>query len=72
MVQTGPEEYKLSYSQEPSYSIGADVYLYLLHNIGIGAGVNYILDSKFTKGEWQKDAKLGSTNAFVAVKPILA
>lgn len=72
MVQTGSEEYKLSYSQEPSYSIGADVYLYLLHNIGIGAGVNYILDSKFTKGDWQKDAKLGSTNAFVAVKPILA
>ena len=72
MVQTGENEYKFAYSQDPSYSVGADVYLYLLHNVGIGAGVNYIFDSNFTKGDWGDEAKLGATNAFVAVKPILA
>ena len=72
MVQTGENEYKFVYSQDPSYSVGADVYLYLLHNVGIGAGVNYIFDSNFTKGDWGDEAKLGATNAFVAVKPILA
>ena len=72
MVQTGDKEYKFAYSQDPSYSIGADVFLYLIPNIGIGAGANYIFESNFSKGDWSEDAKLGATNAFVAVKPILA
>ncbi len=71
VVQTSQSEYKVGYSQDPSYSIGADLYLYLIKNIGIGAGVNYIFDSNFDE-HWKEDAKLGSTNAFVAVKPILA
>ena len=71
VVQTSQSEYKVGYSQDPSYSIGADVYVYLLNNIGIGAGLNYIFDSKFDE-HWKEDAKLGSMNAFVAVKPILA
>ena len=53
MVQTGENEYKFAYSQDPSYSVGADVYLYLLHNVGIGAGVNYIFDSNLSlEGTW--------------------
>ncbi|MCR4662674.1 MAG: porin family protein [Endomicrobiaceae bacterium] len=71
VVQTSQSEYKVGYSQDPSYSIGADCYLYLLNNIGIGAGLSYIFDSKFD-GHLKEDAKLGSTNAFVALKPILA
>lgn len=71
VVQTAKEEYKVGYSQDPSYSVGVDFYIYLLNNIGIGAGLNYIFDSNFDE-HWKEDAKLGSTNAFVAIKPILA
>ena len=75
VTETGPNEYKCTYSQDPSYSIGADLYLYLTDRIAIGAGVNHIFDSEFAGNDWHTwadDVKAGSTNIFAAVKPVLA
>lgn len=71
VVQTSSNEYKVSYSQESAYSVGVDFYYYLINNLAIGLGANYVFNSKFDE-HWQEDAKLGSTNGFVAIKPILA
>ena len=75
VTETGPNEYKCTYSQDPSYSINADLYFYVLDNLGIGIGGSYIFDSEFSGDNWdmlQEDVKSGSTNIFAAVKPILA
>ena len=71
VVQTSASEYKVSYSQESSYLVGIDFYYYLVNNLAIGLGANYIFNSEFD-GHFQEDAKLGSANGFVAIKPILA
>ena len=75
VTETGPNEYKCTYSQDPSYSVGADLYIFLMEKIGIGVGVNHIFDSEFTGNDWHAwadDVKAGSTNIFAAVKPVLA
>ncbi|WP_372521053.1 outer membrane beta-barrel protein [Candidatus Ruminimicrobiellum ovillum] len=75
VTETGPNEYKCTYSQDPSYSVGADLYFYVLDNFGIGVGGSYIFDTDFDGKKWKgivEDVKSGSTNIYAAVKPILA
>lgn len=75
VTETGPNEYKCTYSQDPSYSVGADLYFYVLDNLGIGVGGSYIFDTDFDGKKWKgivEDVKSGSTNIYAAVKPILA
>lgn len=75
VTETGPNEYKCTYSQDPSYSIGADLYLYLTDRLGIGVGASHIFDSDFDGKKWKglvEDVKAGSTNIFAVVKPVLA
>ena len=75
VTETGPNEYKCTYSQDPSYSVGADLYIFLMEKIGIGVGINHIFDSDFSGNDWKgwaEDVKAGSTNIFAAVKPVLA
>ena len=61
---------KSVYNQEPAFSLGADFYYYVINNIGIGAGINYIFDSNFNDS-WGNDTKLGATNIYLSVKPVL-
>ncbi len=75
VTETGPNEYKCTYSQDPSYSIGADLYFFVIDNLGIGVGGSYIFNSEFTGNDWHAwadDVKAGSTNIYATVKPVLA
>ena len=63
--------YKDISQQESTFSLGADFYYYLLNNIGVGLGINYIFDSDFADGTGYGGAKLGDTNIYLSVKPVL-
>lgn len=60
--------YKYSYPAETTFSLGADFYYYVFNNLGIGAGVNHIFQSKMNKN-WQ-NGKIGATNIYLSVKPV--
>ncbi len=75
VTETGPNEYKCTYSQDPSYSVGADLYFFVIDCLGIGVGGSYIFDSDFDGKKWKglvEDVKSGSTNIYATVKPVLA
>ena len=60
---------KWGYNQEPAFSLGTDFYYYVINNLGVGAGINYIFDSDFNDG-WGSNSKLGATNFYLSVKPV--
>ena len=60
---------KYSYPAETTYSLGADFYYYLVNNLGLGAGINHIFQSKMNE-EWGSDGKIGATNIYLSVKPV--
>ena len=59
-----------TYIQKPAFSVGADFYYYVINNLAAGLGVNYVFDSNFDDG-WDEDMKLGATNIYLSVKPVL-
>ena len=61
---------KYSYPAETTFSLGADFYYYVVNNLGVGAGVNHIFQGKMNEN-WGSDGKIGATNIYVAVKPVL-
>ena len=63
--------YKWSYPAETTFSLGADFYYYVLNNLGIGAGVNHIFQSKMNEDYSSPDAKVGATNIYLSLKPVL-
>ncbi len=60
---------KYSYPAETTFSLGADFYYYVVNNLGVGAGVNHIFQSKMNEN-WGSDGKLGATNIYLSVKPV--
>lgn len=61
--------YKYSCPAETTYSLGADFYYYVVNNLGLGAGINHIFQSKMNE-EWGSDGKIGATNIYLSVKPV--
>ena len=61
--------YKYSYPAETTYSLGADFYYYVVNNLGLGAGINHIFQSKMSE-DWGSDGKIGATNIYLSVKPV--
>lgn len=70
MAENGRGEKDIS-QQESTFSLGADFYYYLLNNIGVGLGINYIFDSDFADETGYGEGKLGDTNIYLSVKPVL-
>lgn len=56
--------------QDSTFSLGADFYYYVMNNLGAGVGINYIFDSNFNGGGWDKNDSLGATNIYFTVKPV--
>ena len=69
MVESGHGS-KYYGGQEQAFSLGADFYYYVINNLAAGFGINYVFDSNFNDS-WDDDAKLGATNIYLSVKPVL-
>lgn len=61
---------KFAYNSESTFSLGADFYYYVMNNLGLGLGVNYIFSANMNDS-WGDRCKVGATNIYVAIKPVL-